>query len=418
MKGNSIYIKSFIWNMLGGLLNAGQSFLLILVITWTIGIEAAGFFSFAFALANQFLSIGQYGMRNYQVTDSNSKYNFSTYLKSRYVTTFIMVMVVIAYCFSMKKSGAYSIQDIIVFIMLCVWKLIDSLDDVFQGLYQQKGRLDIGAFWYTVRTGISIAIFCLGIIYSKNMLMTISIVAIFNVMILPFAISRAYPQFRKTDEKTNIRTVIELLKSVFPLFVSTFTSLYIINGPKYAIEAELTNTIQAIYGYISMPVMFVTLISSFFLQPLLSKMSIVYAEKNKKEFVGIVLKQFMIIVLLGIVIMICGYLLGIPVLSLLYNIQLDEYKTEFLILLLSGVFTFLASGLLYNILVIMRCTKVILITYFVLAIIMFMVSRFIIRVGGLFGATIVVLCMPVIMSMVFTIVIVKHIRNREWNVYE
>ena len=113
--------------------------------------------------------------------------------------------------------------------------------------------------------------------------------------------------------------------------------------------------------------------------------------------------------------MICGYLLGIPVLSLLYNIQLDEYKMEFLILLLSGVFTFLASGLLYNILVIMRYTKVILLTYFVLAVGMFIGARVMIRLGGLLGATIIVLIMPIIMSIVFAFVIARRVRSREWN---
>ena len=46
----------FIWNSIGGTLNAGQSVLILMVITRTAGLAAAGVFSIAYATGNLFLT--------------------------------------------------------------------------------------------------------------------------------------------------------------------------------------------------------------------------------------------------------------------------------------------------------------------------------------------------------------------------
>ena len=43
------------------------------------------------------LTIGNYGMRNYQATDLNNKYLMSVYLSSRIVTNIIMMIIVVTF---------------------------------------------------------------------------------------------------------------------------------------------------------------------------------------------------------------------------------------------------------------------------------------------------------------------------------
>ena len=56
----NIQKNSYLWNMMGGLLNAGQSVLILMVITRVAGIDDAGIFTIAYASANLFLTIGNY----------------------------------------------------------------------------------------------------------------------------------------------------------------------------------------------------------------------------------------------------------------------------------------------------------------------------------------------------------------------
>ena len=74
---NNIIKASYFWNTLAGLLNAGQSVVILMVISRINGLEDAGIFSIANAIASLMLTVGNFGMRNYQVTDINEKYSFS-----------------------------------------------------------------------------------------------------------------------------------------------------------------------------------------------------------------------------------------------------------------------------------------------------------------------------------------------------
>ena len=68
---NSKDIKkdSFIWNMIGSMLTAFQSVIMLAILTRVLSLYDAGVFTIAYASANLFLNIGKYGMRNYQVSD-------------------------------------------------------------------------------------------------------------------------------------------------------------------------------------------------------------------------------------------------------------------------------------------------------------------------------------------------------------
>ena len=71
--------NAYIWNMAGGMLYAFQSVILLMVITRTVDLYSAGIFTIAYASANLFLTIGKYGMRNYQVTDVVPKFDSVSY---------------------------------------------------------------------------------------------------------------------------------------------------------------------------------------------------------------------------------------------------------------------------------------------------------------------------------------------------
>ena len=89
--------NAYIWNMAGGMLYAFQSVILLMVITRTVDLYSAGIFTIAYASANLFLTIGKYGMRNYQVTDVVPKFDFREYRNSRIATIAFMIAVSAVY---------------------------------------------------------------------------------------------------------------------------------------------------------------------------------------------------------------------------------------------------------------------------------------------------------------------------------
>lgn len=86
---NSAYYKSnFIWNTLAGLVNAAEAVILLMVVGRTNGLEDAGVLTIAFAIGNLMMTIGRYGVRNYQVTDVEDRLSFGSYFTHRICTVF------------------------------------------------------------------------------------------------------------------------------------------------------------------------------------------------------------------------------------------------------------------------------------------------------------------------------------------
>ena len=79
-----------------------------------------------------------------------------------------------------------------------------------------------------------------------------------------------------------------------------------------------------------MPVFVISLLSQFVYQPVISKMALLWHEEKLTQFKKLIWKQVSLIFLLSIAAVIGGYLLGIPVLSLVYGVNLKKYKTAFI----------------------------------------------------------------------------------------
>ena len=78
---------------MGSLVESILSAVLLMFCTRLNGTEIAGMFSISFATATILNAIGDFGIRIYQVTDTNRKYKFSDYLLSRIVVVTLMVII-------------------------------------------------------------------------------------------------------------------------------------------------------------------------------------------------------------------------------------------------------------------------------------------------------------------------------------
>ena len=127
LNSSDIERDSFVWNMAGSLLMAFQSVIFLMILTRTVGLNASGIFTIAYANANLFLNIGKYGMRNYQVSDVRDEFCFREYLGSRWITTIMMIVVSIIYVAYTAYVNDYSFEKSQIIIWMCLFKVSDSL---------------------------------------------------------------------------------------------------------------------------------------------------------------------------------------------------------------------------------------------------------------------------------------------------
>ena len=346
----------YIWNILGSLANAGLSVIILMVVTRTLDNQKADIFSIAWAISQLMATIGCYQIRVLQATDVEEKFTFRQYFEFRIVTIVAMMICSCAYVYIKH----YTVYKAIIIIIICGYRAVDSLADVFEGWFQQKERLDLAGRALFIRVIIAIVGGGICLVVMHDLLaLSLILLFIYVVGLLLYDI-RYYNKLKvleKQKENQKNKWLQGLLVAGTPLFVNAYLLMDIMNTPKIVIDAAIMNGVlqngsQTIFNIHFMPASVLTLAYIVF-RPLLTKMAIEWTMGRIKNFLKII--GSIMCCLLGMSILIIGgsALLGIPVLSVLYAMDLTMYKKELLLIILGGCFcTF--SYVLDNALVVIR----------------------------------------------------------------
>ena len=403
---------AYIWNTWAAMLNSFQSVLILMVISRIDPVTDAGVFTIAFAIGNLMLTIGQYGIRQFQVSDVQEKYSFREYVGVRVITSCLMVIVSFFYVGIHYYTGAYDFEKSIAVFLICLSKTIDSVEDVFQGRLQQRERLDIGAKAMTVRLLGYIITFISSYLLTEN-LITASLLALLVSLLLCLVLNgTAIRNFESTVVAWEGRNVKYMFIECFPLFLAAYLVIYIGNAPKYAIDAVLSSQEQACFNYIFMPVFVIGLLSRFIYQPMIGKMALLWHKGELGKFLSMVAKQSAIMIGLTVFVLIGGFLLGIPALSIVYGVNLTGYKAELMVLLLGG--GFLAYTSFYQmVLTVIRRQNWLIAGYLLGYVLFLLLGRWTVEQGGILGVSVFYTIVVAVIAVYFAIVILWGYKVRK-----
>lgn len=330
--------KDYIYNIIAGLINAAETVVMAMIVARITSIEDAGIITIGFALANLFTTIGKFGIRNFQITDIENEYSFSEYLIFRCITTLLMMLVSTTYLIVRLETNVYSAYKFWSILLLMAIFAIESIEDVFWGELQKNGYLYKGAFLFIARW-ISIFI-SFGIVIAWKHSLVPALLSAFFISLIVF-ISRVYSCRSNITSLQNAKinkNIIRLLCVSSPLFLVMFLQFYLNNAPKYALDIVAGDTVQACYSFVIMPVFCTSLFTSFFYQPILVELANEWKEKSWESLRKKVKRQFILIAAFTAVIVLGALLAGIPVLSFLFNTNLQEYKLDLIILMVASGF--------------------------------------------------------------------------------
>ena len=441
---------NYIWNAIGGMLNAGQSVLVLIIVTRVCGLEAAGLYSIAFATGNLFMYLGNYGVRNYQVSDVDEKFPFRSYILHRLLTVALMLLVAAVYCTYSLLRGAYSPAKTMTVAAMCLLKAIDCLEEVLEGRLHQRGRLDLAGKMMTVRLLISIGGMLAVLVATGNLLTATNaaiILAAAAVILMAAACRRTLLPLQPAPElvadvgnagaapgaaaknrgaatspaaasaavsaarRGALRDAAVLMRVCFPVCAANFLSFYLINAPKYAIDAAMNETAQAQYNFIAMPVFVIQLLGMFVYQPVLVRMTLSWNRADQKGFLRDFLRITAGLLIIAALCLGGAYVLGIPVLSALYATDLSALKPELLLILAGGVFLAM-NGFYSAVLTLMREQNRIPFMYLAGAVLSLILTPHFVEISGIMGAVIsFVLIMAIVCALLsaqFALAYKKH----------
>lgn len=334
-KNESVILKNgTFWNLCASLLNSMMTALILFFVMRLNGVEDAGLFSIASALAYQALTVGLFGVRNYHAADVKNDFSFSDYFYLRVLTSVWMYCIVVYYAF----CQGYSTNKAAVVFTFSLFKSIDALEDLYHGEYQRQGRLDVAAYLQTIRYAISLIILVALIFTVHDLAVCFLTASVVSLLIFIFQNCSLIKRFTTAHSKLAFRKekIRDLLVATVPLCLATWLNIYILNAAKYSIDKVQSSEMQAYFGTLVLPVFTINLLATVIYRPYISVLAADWKFGRFHDFLKGCFKQLIIISVLTILITGFGWLLGLKLLSLLYGMDLSAYMIPFLLLLAGG----------------------------------------------------------------------------------
>ncbi len=374
--------KNFVWNMIGATVNSFTSLIFMIVVTRINGTKEAGIFTFAFSLACLLQVISNYSGRTFQVTNTDKEIKDSDFVYNRISSCIIMIIFVIMFLLT-KNYGMYKNIIILLFIL---YKGIESFTDVFYGVIQKNDELYKVGVSLFLKGIIGVINFLIFDFLTHNIIISISSLILTNLAVTIFY---DYKNFIPIYQKNNYNSINnrKLFKLGIFVFGFTFLTQYMLNAPKYAIDDLLSDEMQAIYGIVSMPASFIVLCSQFIIQPLLVKITNLIENKENENLLKLCIKTISAILIIGCISLVLAYFLGIQVLDLIYNVNLEDYLLPLLVIIVGATF-FSMSFVISNVLTAMRKTFIQIIFYIICSIVILFLSKYMVLNYGVLGGTI------------------------------
>lgn len=362
--GSTIYF----WNICGNVGNAINSVVLLLLVTRILGKTEGDIFSLAWAIGQLALIVGVFQARIYQATDVTELYKFKQYFTLRIISCSAMCLYSVLYVL----IKGYSHYEMMIILLVCFTKVVDAFSDVYGGWYQQKERLDLAGKAMSFRILFSMIAFAIILFVSHNLLLSCVGMLIVSILCF-FAYDYRYylalkTIFRTRPDTTQSKWMLHLISTCIPLFINGFLIITIFNAPKMAIDDAMRTGLleqgsQTYYNILFMPASVMNLIFIIF-RPMITQMAIEWNRNKYKRFLKIALNIFLYLTGISVVVILCGWLLGIPVLSFVYGVDLSAFRSCLVILIIGGgVNTFV--NVLDNALTVIRYHHVLSIAYIV-----------------------------------------------------
>lgn len=381
----------YIWNITGSIANALLSIVALMIVTRFLDDRQADIFSIAWSISLLMATVGTFQIRMYQATDVKGVFCFRQYHLFRIIT--VCVMMVSSYIYILMRG--YTGKKALVVMVICLFRAVDSMADVYEGWFQQKERLDLAGKALTYRIIVAVIGFGIGLALTKDLLFSCLILVASYMICYVFYDLRYYKAvdaFRSNvTEGMKGAWIVKMVTEGFPLFINAFLIASIMNAPKMVLDTVieqgmLEQGVQTAFNIIFMPASFLNLAYIVF-RPLITKMAVMWNVGEEKEFLKILIKVEIALVGIGIVILAGSALIGIPALSFVYAVELAEYKRELLVVIIGGcIYTF--AAVLDNALVVIRMQYVLVLSYVVTYLYIKIAAKVMIGSWGVLGGAI------------------------------
>ena len=371
--------KNFIWNFLGLSINSFNSLFFLIIINRINGGVDAGVFTYAFSLIGLIFYIGLFYTRAFQI--SNNKITNKEYIVHRSINCTLMVITTLVLCVIFN----YDFYKSSIIILIGLYRMLEAFADVFYGILQSKDELYKAGRSMFFKGIIGILLFGIVDYITKDVRLACMSLVIVNLLgVIFYDILNSKKYITNEFKKESLKLIYRLS---YPIFIYSFLNIYLVNATKYTLDFYDSAEIQNIFGIILMPGTVLSLCCQYILNPYLLKFNNYKDKKDYKSFNQLLFRIVFVIFGLGILAEVCAFLIGIPLLNFIYNIELSEYKLMLLVILI-GATAYAIVGIFTALLTVLGKNTMQMFIYVISSIFAFIVSLVLVQSFNILGASI------------------------------
>lgn len=370
--------RDFIWNLIGTSINSFNSLFFMIVINHINLKSEAGVFTYAYSLICLFFILATFYNRVYQISKSD-KFSSKDFILYRVLSSIFTVIIV----FLFSIINGYNLFKLSVIMLICLFRMIEAISDAVYGVLQYKGYLYKSGISLSLKGLIGLIGFTLVDYFTKSITLALVSLIILNLAFFYFYDYKNVKEY--LSGKASFNNILLILKETLPIFIYSFLAMYVANICKYMLDYFDTEEAQNIFGIIFMPSTVIGLCSAYIVVPIITSLNDLLKSKKYKEFNKLVSKMMIILVGAGMVAIIGAYILGIPVLNVLYGMDLSNYKNLLLLVLVGATFYTLAN-VYSQVLVLLHVHKMQTLIYVIMSIVSTLICYFLISSYKLSGS--------------------------------
>jgi len=400
------------WTGLSGITVSGTSIITLLIITRFLGVVDGGIYSIGLAVSQQLSSIGTLCLRTFQASDISKKYSLSEYKLLRLLSCISMFAVSILWV----TFHNYDMTKIQVVLVMCMYKVIESYGDMYEGIYQRNDRFDISGKSYFIKSFVALLVSLFTIFISNNLLLAMSLMTVVYFVLFIIIDLNLIDYFEEDNKVQRSWTKIsELFVVGLPIFINSYLMLYINNASKYSIDTYCDEATVTVFNILYMPAFCINLLVSFIARPLIVELAKKLEEGYIDKIKRILLKEVILVITIGLVVILAMYTIGVPILGFVYGVDISLYKIEFVIVLLGGAF-YAMYTVFYYMITILRRQIALLVSCLVGALITVIVMPILVNKFGMLGASIGyagIMFLVMVICVFFTMLYLVKYKDKE-----
>lgn len=371
-----------IWNSVGTSIYYLCQWLLTVAVVRISGYENAGILALAMASTNIFCSIGLFGIRPYQISDYQKKFDNSTYIASRLITSSIVIIA----CLIFSIINQYSIEQILCLNAYMLFRVVECVVDVYHGVDQIHFKLDVIGKSFTIRGVLFLVSFVMVLHFTNNLLWSIlSLFFVTAIVVLIYDI----PNAAKIDDihiSFDLKNIRLLLLSTAPLMVNSLLATVIAFIPKGFLESYWGSEQMGIYSSITSPILFLQIFVSYIYNPLVPMIGKYHDQKDYKRINRLVIGILCVTILIAFITIVGTNLFGAAIVTVLFGAESQNHVNLLIPAVICSILTSV-TWFGFSLLTAIRKMNVLIISSLVACVVSLVISPIMVKLIGMNGVT-------------------------------